>query len=185
MLHCSRRHLCLTALGAALPWRAWAGFNFWESEFTATRSELQAMIAARFPLSQRYAQIVTVGLSDPQLALSAATNRAAITARVSIASPLLGASQVSGTVALSSALRFDAVMRALRLDQPKAERLELQGVRGGDAERLQQIGGLVAQELLQGQVLRTFTAEELRFGLKTYEIGDITVLDDSIKVQLK
>ncbi len=185
MPHCSRRHLWLTALGAALPWRARAGFNFWESEFTATRSELQAMIATRFPLSQRYAQIVTVGLSDPQLALSAATNRAAITARVLIASPLLRTGRVSGSVALSSALRFDAVMRALRLEQPKAERLELQGVSGADAEKLQQIGSFVAQELLQGQVLRAFTAEELRFGSKTWEIGDITVLDDSIKVQLK
>ncbi len=56
---------------------------------------------------------------------------------------------------------------------------------GGDAKRLQQIGGLVAQELLQGEVLRTFTADELGFGSKTYEIGDITVLADSIKVQLK
>lgn len=185
MLHCSRRNLCLTTLGAALPWRAWAGFNFWDSEFTATRSEMQAMIATRFPLSQRYAKIVTVELSDPQLALSAATNRAAITARVLIASPLLLTGRVSGTVALSSALRFDAVARALRLEQPKAERLELEGVTGSDAERLKQIGGLVAQELLQGQILRTFKAEELRFGLKTYEIGDITVLDDGIKVQLK
>ncbi|MBC7991252.1 MAG: DUF1439 domain-containing protein [Luteimonas sp.] len=185
MLQCSRRHLGLIALGAALPWRAWAGFNFWDSEFTATRSELQAMIATRFPLSQQYAQILTVGLSDPQLSLIASANRAAITARVSIASPLLPTGRVSGAVALSSALRFDAPVRALRLEQPKAERLELQGVSGGDAEKLRQIGGLVAQELLQGQVLRTFTAEELRFGRKTYEIGDITVLDDGIRVQLK
>jgi hypothetical protein len=47
------------------------------------------------------------------------------------------------------------------------------------------IGALVAQELLQGRVLRTFTAEELSFGNKTYEIGNITVLDDGIKVELK
>ena len=185
MLHRSRRNLCLAALGAALPWRAWAGFNFWNSEYTATRSELQAMIAKQFPRSQRYAEIVTVALSEPQLELNAVTNRAAITARVSIASPLLRAGQVKGTVALSSALRYDAAARALRLEQPKAERIELQGVSGGDAERLQQIGGLVAQELLQGQVLRTFTTEELSFGSKTYEIGDITVLADGIKVQLK
>ena len=33
--------------------------------------------------------------------------------------------------------------------------------------------------------LRTFTSEELNFGRKTYEIGDITVLNDGIKVQLK
>ena len=104
---------------------------------------------------------------------------------MSIASPLLAAERVDGTIALSSALRYDAAARALRLVRPKAERLELQGVSGADAERLRQIGGLVAQELLQGRVLRTFTVEELSFGRKTYEIGDITVLDDGIKVELK
>lgn len=185
MPHCSRRHLCLATFGAALPWRAWAAFNFWTSEYTATRSELHAMLAKQFPVSQRYADIVLVALSDPQLDLNEPANRAAITARVSIASPLLRAGRVDGTVSLSSALRFDAAARALRLEQPKAERLELQGVTGGDAERLQRIGGLVAQELLQGRVLRTFTAEELSFGSKTYEIGDITVLADGIKVKLK
>lgn len=79
----------------------------------------------------------------------------------------------------------DRSQQRAALRQPKAERLELQGVSGGDAERLRRIGGLVAQELLQGQVLRTFTAEELSFGSKTYEIGDITVLADGIKVELK
>jgi hypothetical protein len=185
MPHRSRRHLCLAALGTALPWHARAAFNFWTSEYTATRSELQAMLAKQFPVSQRYAEIVLVALSDPQLDLNAAANRAGITARVSIASLLLRAGRVDGTIALSSALRYDAAARALRLEQPKAERLELQGVSGGDAERLQQIGSLVAQELLQGQVLRTFTVEELSFGSKTYEIGDITVLADGIKVELK
>jgi hypothetical protein len=185
MPQCSRRHLCVAALGTALPWRAWAGFNFWTSEYTATLGELQAMLAKRFPLSQRYAQIVTVVLKDPQLGLDAAANRATITARVSIASPLLREGHVDGAVALSSGLRYDAAVRALRMEHPKAERLELQGVTGVDAERLQQIGSLVAQELLQGQVLRTFTPEELSFGPRTYEIGDIVVLDDGIKVQLK
>jgi len=185
MVPCSRRRLCLATLAIALPWPAWAAFNFWTSEYTATRSELQAMIAKQFPMSQRYAEIVSVALSDPQLGLNPAANRAAITARVTIASPLLRAGRVDGTIAISSALRYDAPARALRLEQPKAERLELQGVGGEDAQRLQQIGGLVAQELLQGRVLRTFTVEELSFGSKTYEIGDITVLDDGIKVELK
>lgn len=185
MPHCSRRHLCIAALGAALPWRASAAFNFWLSEYTATRAELQAMIAKQFPISQRYAEIFSVALSDPRLDLNAAANRASITAHVSIASTLMRLGRVDGTIALSSALHYDAAARALRLERPKAERLELQGVSDGDAERLQQIGGLVAQELLQGQVLRTFTAEELSFGRKTYEIGDITVLADGIKVELK
>lgn len=181
----SRRALFLAALGAAFPWRACAGFNFWNSEYTASQAELQAMISRQFPRTQRYAEIVRVTLSDPRLGLNAASNRAAVAARVSIASPFLRAGSVDGSVSLSSALRYDATTRTLRLEQPKAERLELQGVSGDDADRLQRIGGLIAQELLQGQVLRTFTTEELSFGPKTYEIGDITVLDDGIKVQLK
>jgi hypothetical protein len=184
----SRRRL-LRALGAAaalpLPLSALAGFNFFTSEYTATRDELQAQIAKRFPVAERYAEIFMVGLRDPQLGLDARSNRAAITAMLTIASPLLAASPVQGLVSVSSALRYDAASRTLRLDQPKAERLELQGVQGRDAERLQKIGALVAQELLHGQVLRSFTAEELTVGRKTYEIGDITVQDDGIKVQLK
>ncbi len=167
------------------PVAALAGFNFFTSEYTASRDELQAQIAKRFPVQQRYAEIFIVSLRDPQLGLDVETNRAAITAVLSIASPLLRPSNVEGIVSVSSALKYDAVSRALRLDQPKADRLELQGVSGRDAERLQQIGAVVAQELLRDQALRTFTAEELTVGRKTYAIGDITVQQDGIKVELK
>jgi hypothetical protein len=184
----SRRRMLRALLGAAAlqaPFAALAGFNFFTSEYTASRDELQTMIAKRFPVAERYAEIFMVGLRDPQLGLEAGTNRAALTATLTIASPLLAASPVQGVVSMSSALRYDAATRTLRLDQPKAERLELQGVEGRDAERLQKVGAVVAQELLQGQVLRSFTADELTVGRKTYEIGDITVQDNGIKVQLK
>lgn len=183
----SRRRLVVraAALAAALPASALAGFNFFTSEYSASRDELQAQIARRFPVQQRYAEIFTVGLRDPQLQLDAPGNRAAITAVLSIASPLLRPASTEGIVTVSSALRYDAATRALRLDQPRAERLELQGLTGRDAERLQQIGAVVAQELLRDQALRTFTAEELTVGRKTYDIGDITVLADGIKVQLR
>jgi hypothetical protein len=185
---CSRR-LALRALliGAAalpLPFAAHAGFNFFTSEYTASREELQAQVARRFPLQQRYAELFTVGLHDPELSLDETANRATITARLSIASPLMRPATTEGVVAVSSALKYDAPSRALRLDRPKAERIELQGVSGRDAERLQQIGALVAEELLRDQVLRTFTPEELKVGRKVYEIGEITVLRDGIKVQL-
>lgn len=117
MPHLPCRHLCLAALGAALPWRAEAAFDFWASEYAASRSELQAMIAKQFPVSQRYAEIDLVALSDPQLGLNAAANRAAITARLSMARSLPRAGRVDGTIALNSALRYDASARALCLEQ--------------------------------------------------------------------
>ncbi|ATA55967.1 DUF1439 domain-containing protein [Variovorax boronicumulans] len=183
-----RRRVLRALLGAAAlpaPFAALAGFNFFTNEYTATREELQSQIAKRFPVAERYAEIFMVGLRDPQLGLDGRANRAAITATLTIASPLLAASPVQGVVSVSSALRYDTAARALRLDQPKAERLELQGVEGRDAERLQKVGAVVAQELLQGQILRSFTADELTVGRKTYEVGDITVQDNGIKVQLK
>ncbi len=183
----SRRTALRTALAAAvLPSAsAWAGFNFFTNEYTATRAELQAQVERHFPVAQRYAEIFTVGLRDPQLSLDARTNRAALTAVLSIASPLLQPAAIQGVVTVSSALKYDAATRTLRLDQPKAERLELQGLAGRDAERLQQIGAVVAQELLRDQALHTFKPEDLTVGRKTYEIGAITVVRDGIKVELR
>ncbi|RYY93390.1 MAG: DUF1439 domain-containing protein [Comamonadaceae bacterium] len=184
----SRRRLIRLAVvlvAMPLPLTAGAGFNFFTGEFTAGQAELQAQIARRFPLQQRYAELFTVSLRDPRLALDPAANRAAITALLSIASPLMRTGRAEGLVTVSSALRYDAPARTLRLDQPRAERLELQGLGGRDAERLQQIGGIVAQELLRDQALHTFTAEELTVGRKTYSIGAITVQRDAITVQLE
>lgn len=178
-----RRLLALAAL-ATLPAAARAGFNFFTSEYTASHAELQALVEKQFPLQQRYMELFTVTLRDPQLGLNARANRAAIASSLAIASPLLRGGSVQGRVAVSGALRWDAATRALRLDRPTAEQLELQGMGGGDAERLRRIGAVVAQELLQDWPLRSFTKEEMSFGRKTYDIGAITVLEDGIKVQL-
>ena len=184
----SERRRWLRALGAiaaGAPFAALAGFNFFTSEYTIGRDELQAQIAKRFPVRQRYAELFSVNLREPRLVLDAAGNRAAITALMTIGSPLMQPSSVEGIVTVSSALRYDVPALTLRLHEPRAERIELQGLNGRDAERLQQIGGMVAQELLRDYPLQTFKREELTVGRKTYEIGDITVQQDDIKVQLK
>ncbi|MET0542127.1 MAG: DUF1439 domain-containing protein, partial [Variovorax sp.] len=132
----TRRLVLRSALGACalqLPFAALAGFNFFTSEYTANRDELQAQVAKKFPLQQRYAELFTVGLREPQLTLDARSNRAALTALLSISSPLLQPSTVQGIVSVSSALKYDPVALALRLDRPTAERIELQGLGGRDA----------------------------------------------------
>jgi hypothetical protein len=184
----SRRCLLRLIGGAAtlqVPTLALAGFDFFLSEYSATRAELQAELAKRFPLQQRYAEVFTVTLREPQLGLDPANNRLGITALLDITSPLLRPPGVKGLVSLSSALRYDAPARAVRLVEPRAERIEMQGLSGRDAARLQQIGALVAQELLRDQALHTFDAKDLTLGSKVYEIGDITVQQDRVKVQLK
>jgi len=184
----SRRRLLRLMGGAAtlqIPSIALAGFDFFLSEYNATRAELQTEMARRFPLQQRYAELFIVTLRDPQLSLDPANNRLGITALLNIGSPLLRPPGVDGLVSVSSSLRYDAPARAVRLVQPRADRIEMRGLSGRDAERLQQIGAVVAQELLRDQALHTFDAKELTVGNKVYEIGDITVQHDGVKVQLK
>ena len=184
----TRRRLLSLVGGAAtlhVPSIAVAGFNFFLGEYSATRAELQAEMAKRFPLRRRYAELFTVTLRDPQLGLDPANNRLSVTALLDIVIPLLRPPGVEGLVSVSSALRYDAPARALRLDQPRADRIEIQGLSGRDAERLQQVGAVVAQELLRDQALHTFDAKDLTVGSKVYEIGDITVQHDGVKVQLK
>jgi hypothetical protein len=184
----SRRIVLSAALGAValhLPLAASAGFNFFTSEYTASRDELQAQVARRFPVRQRYAELFTVALREPRLSLDATANRAAIAALVTISSPLLNPQSVEGSIAISSALKYDPAAFAVRLDRPKAERLQLQNMTGGDAERLQQIGAVVAQELLRDYALIVFKPEQLTVGRKTYQIGQITVEADDIRVELQ
>jgi len=186
----SRRRLVLAtgaaiALTAAAPLAAHAGFNFFLNEYTATRDELQAEVSKRFPLTERYAEIFSVTLRDPRLSLDGSAGRATLAARLTISSPLLQPSSVPGRLAVSSALRWDADTLSLRLQDPRADKVELEGVHGRDAEQLQRIGAAVAQQLLQGYALHTFKPEELRFGRKTYGVEAISIADDMVKVMLK
>lgn len=174
----------LIGVVATTPRLARAGYNVFTGEFTIGLDELQRQVARRFPVQQRYAELFVVTLSNPVLTLDGAANRARIGAQLLIENPLFDPQRVDGVLALSSALVYDAASRALRLQQPRTDRLELRGLSGQDAERLQRIGALVAQELLQGYALHTFTDDELTAGRKNLRIGAITIEDAQVRVEV-
>jgi hypothetical protein len=168
--------LCL----AARPARA--GLDLLRNEFTATRDELQAELARRFPITRRYGDLASVSLHDPRLALDGNANRATLASRLVIVSPLLRASSVGGQAAVSSGLRWDAASLSVRLQDPRAEQLRLDGLGGSEAQNLERIAATVVQEALQGYPLHTLRQEDLRFGLK---VQAITIGADAIKVQFE
>ena len=182
----SRRPLLRAALAAtllpALCLPARAGLNLLLNEFSATRDELQAELARRFPIMRRYGDLASVSLHDPQLALDGSANRATLASRLVIVSPLLRPSSVGGQVAVSSGLLWDASGLSVRLQDPRVEQLRIEGVTGNDAQNLERISAAVVQEALQGYPLHTFRPDELRFGLK---VRGITIGVDAIKVQFE
>jgi len=168
--------LCLPARPAR------ADLNLLLNEFAATRGELQAELARRFPIVRRYGDLASVSLHDPQLALDGSANRATLASRLVIVSPLLRRSSVGGQVAVSSGLLWDASGLSVRLQDPRVGHLRIDGVTGNNAQNLERISVAVVQEALQGYPLHTFRPEELRFGLK---VRGITIGDDAIKVQFE
>jgi hypothetical protein len=161
---------------------AHAGLNLLSNEFTATRDELQAELARRFPITHRFGELASVSLHNPQLALDGSANRATLASRLVILSPLLRPSSVGGRVTVSSGLRWDASGLSVRLQDPRAEQLRIDGVTGNDAQTLERISASVVQEALQGYPLHTFRPEELRFGLK---VQGVTIGVDEIKVHFE
>ena len=181
LLRAALSALLLPAVG--LPVRpARAGLNLLLNEFTATRDELQAELARGFPITRRYGELASVSLHNPQLTLDGSANRATLAARLVILSPLLRPSSVGGQVAVSSGLRWDASGLSVRLQDPRAEQLRIDGVTGNAAQNLERITASIVQEALQGYPLHTFRPEELRFGLK---VQSITIGVDEIKVQFE
>jgi hypothetical protein len=159
-----------------------AGLNLLLNEFTATRDELQAELAQRFPITRRYGELASVSLHDPQLVLDGSANRATLASRLVILSPVLRPSSVGGQIAVSSGLRWDSSGLSVRLQDPRAEQVRIDGVTGSDAQMLERISASVVQEALQGYPLHTFRPEELRFGIR---VQGITIGVDEIKVKFE
>lgn len=170
--------ILLPALGMqARPARA--GLNLLLNEFTTTRDELQAELARRFPIARRYGELASVSLHDPQLALDGSARRATVLSRLAVVSPLLHPASKGGQVVVSSGLRWDDSGWAVRLQDPRAEQLRLDGVTGSDARSLERITGALVQQGLQDYPLLTLRPDQ-RLGL---QVRGITIGDAEIKVQ--
>lgn len=171
----------IAMLGAA---SAWAGYNVWTGEYTFSREELQAAVEKRFPATLRYGQVIDVQLTHPRLVFDGASNRVTTEMDAQLGNTLLPAPPINGTLSLSSALKYDPAKRAVLLDNPSVERVQVSGMPAQYGEQLNAIGAVVAQQLLRDYPLYTFTPEQLRIAGKDVEPGAITVLPDGIKVQV-
>ncbi|EHP41804.1 hypothetical protein OR16_18466 [Cupriavidus basilensis OR16] len=171
----------IAALGAA---SAWAGYNVWTGDYTFSRDELQAAVDKRFPATLRYGQVVDVQLTHPHLVLDDANNRVTTRMDARLTNTLLPAPPINGTLSLSSGLKYDPAKRAVLLDNPSVERVQVDGMPAQYGEQLNAIGAVVAQQLLRDYPLYTFTPDQLRVAGKEVEPGAITVLPDGIKVQV-
>ncbi|CAM3284071.1 conserved hypothetical protein; putative exported protein [Cupriavidus taiwanensis LMG 19424] len=177
-----KRSLLLAAACIAAP--AFAGYNVWTGEYSLTRQELQTELDKRFPATLRYAEVVSVQLSHPRLVLDEASNRLTTHVDARLTNALLPSPPVNGKLALNSGIRYDPARRAVLLDNPTVQQVDVTGM-ALYREQLNAIGAVVAQQLLKDYPIYTFKPEELRVGGREVEPGAITVGKDEVRVEVK
>ncbi|MBB5201275.1 DUF1439 domain-containing protein [Glaciimonas immobilis] len=162
-----------------------AGYNVWTNDYTLPLPVLQRAIEQQFPATLQYAQIFEIYLSHPRLAMNVAENRIVTVLNLKVISNLLLATPITGTLTLSSRLKYDPPTRAIRLDAPRVDRVDVGSVGAQYSQQLNAIGAVVAEQVLNNYPIYTFKPDELRLGQKTFEPGTITMQADSIVVQVK
>ena len=152
--------------------------------YTFSRSQMQDALARKFPFQRRFLGFFDVTLSNPQVSLDPARNRIAIQADAVVQSGLFR-QPLTGPLAVSSGLHYDAPTHSIRLDQPTVDRFDLQNVPGGIGPQISSIGSLIAGQLLNDYAVYTFKPEQLKVAGIAVEPGTITVLPEGVHVQAK
>lgn len=182
----SRRHLlqfaALSTLLAARP--SHAGYNIWNNEFTFTRDELQAVVSSRFPVTARYAQVMSIRLANPVVSLDPANGRIRTRLDAHVENQLLFSAPIDGRLSVTNGLRYDAARRAVLLDRPGAEAVDVPGLPAQYAQQLNSAATLLASEVLRDYPVHTFGPDELSFNGRRVEPGEIIVEADGLKVPL-
>ncbi|MFP3889634.1 DUF1439 domain-containing protein [uncultured Ralstonia sp.] len=152
--------------------------------YTFSRGQMQEALARKFPFQRRFLGFFDVTLTNPQITLDPARNRIAIQTDAQVESGLFR-QPLTGPLAVSSGLHYDAPTRSIRLDQPSVDRFDLQNVPGGLGPQISAIGSLVAGQLLNDYAVYTFKPEQLQVAGMAVEPGTITVLPEGVHVQAK
>jgi len=171
------------ALAAAVS--SHAAYNIWTSEYTLSKDELQTALTPQFPRKLRYMEVFEVTLSNPRLRMDESKNRLTTVVDALIENKLFGGAPVKGVLAMSSGLKYDAAARAIRLDAPAVENVDIAGMPSQYAQQLNAIGNVAADQILKNYAIYTFQPEQLELKGQRFEPGAITVERDGIKVEVK
>jgi len=183
MIRLTRRRL-LQAAAAGAATVVLAGCGYFGNSYTFSRSQLQAALERKFPFNHRYLELFDIQLANPQLQLDAQNNRVSLQFDATIDNRLFFRQPLTGRFALDSGLRYDAPSRSVVLDDPQVRQFDVQGMPAQYSRQLNALGGILAEQFLEGYPLYTFKPEQLRVAGASVEPGTITVLPDGIHVTI-
>ena len=170
-------------MAAALALAGCAGLGG-PSTITLSEADLARLIEKRFPSDRRVMEVIDFRVDAPRLRLLPETNRIASEFSVSATDKLFGRA-FAGKLALESALRYDEASREVRLTQVRVNRLQFDGMPPQMQNTVNRLGGLLAEQLLDGVPIYTFKQGDLDRGLQRgVQPGAVTVTSRGVEITL-
>jgi hypothetical protein len=154
-------------------------------EIGLSEAELLSALATRFPAQRRVMQIFDLKLARPRLKLLPADNLVAIALDVGLEDTLLHR-RLDGGLGFTTALRYDAARRSVVLSGVRADAVGIDGLPQVLAGSVNSWGGLLAEQLLEGAVVRQLKPEELdRLRQAGRRPGTVNVTDHGVSLALE
>ena len=151
-------------------------------EYLITQEKLAEKLEKSFPVHRELGQgLFSATLNVPELGFIAAQNRISLAATFSAYSVLSGG--VQGHFVMTCALRYDAIQRAVFLQDARLESLKIEPD-NTYAEILRPALERVLGEYSRENPLYRFQADELRFAGADIDITGIEVVENGIKLKL-
>lgn len=160
----ARRQFLRRVAGPALGWVV-LGWATGCAQLAGPRSvvyreaELQALLAKRFPLDRRLLEVLEVRVTEPRVGLLPDQGRLWAELDVALTDRLFGG-HYDGRLSLTTALQVDADSRSLRMKDVRVSRLTWDSRGQPTAERVQRLGTVLAERVLEGMTLHSFRPEQ-------------------------
>ena len=140
-----------------------------------SQQRLQELVSRRFPVSKRYLELFDVTVSSPRMTLLPEANRIATQLDVNASDRLLRR-PLNGSLDLNYALRFEPADNTVRLTDVRVDSFLIGDAPGSLQNQLNRIGRLLAEELLDGQVVHTLRPEDVKSAQgRGYQPGELKV----------
>ena len=149
-----------------------------------SQQRLQELVARRFPVTRRYLELFDVTVAAPRLRLLPEANRIATQLDVNASDRLLRR-PMNGTMELNYALRFEPSDNTIRLADVRVDSLMIGDAPGPLQNQLNRIGRLLAEEMLDDQVVHTLRPEDVKNAQgRGYQPGELKVTPRGLMLTL-
>lgn len=143
-----------------------------------TEDELQAALAANFPLRECTLGVACARFSEPRLQLSEGANRVHFSSLLHVE---LGGFRIPGRIALSGTPRYDPASASVFLSDLRIEHVSMAGLPADIEHVLRERGGPLLQPTFDRRAVYRVTGDGLRESLMRRNLRGVSVVNGKLR----